>query len=75
MLPTMTRPVAAQRKHLLTSSAVLMPSLASIIWLNALCTILDVLPLLVVAVAPLAYAVHLTCASDIFTRRWRCSSP
>lgn len=57
-----TRSVAAHRKHPLTSSAVLIPSLAPMTWLNVLCTRSNVPPLLAVAVAPLACAAHLTSA-------------
>ena len=70
-----TRPVVAHRKHPLTLSAVLMPSLAPITWLYALRTHSNVPPLLVVAVAPLTCTLHLRCASNVITRRWPCFSP
>lgn len=70
----LTRPVVAHRKHPLTSSAVLMPSLAPITWLHTLRTHSNVPPLLVMAVAPLACVVHLSCALNIITRRWPSSS-
>lgn len=70
-----TRPAAAHCKHPLTSSVVPMPSPALIAWYNAPCTHSNVPPLLAAVVAPLACAVHLTYASTIIIRRWRCSSP